>query len=342
MKNEKLVPINKLNNQKLKEVFNDKSVLVVSAGFEERVLAFPRFINDKGYKFKKVIVVDYNNKSINEPTRSKLIEITKKFSAFQEILSLENDKKIFCDSIQGNEVVVDLSGFDRVQIFLLLYTLDEMMAKYNIVYTEAEKYYPLKNFYNEIKKGTENSDQAFDRYLDKEKIEFAYSYNCSLKQPKVFKGELEPSKQFYLIAFLAFKRSRLQAILQELEITNLICVLSSPVRKDLHWRKELQKIVNWDLIRKSKCIELETLSPWKVVELLENITYKNMAYSKFNLVLAPLGSKMQTFGCYLFWYKHKEVSILFSKPDKYFKATYSESYRDTFLITGEDITRMKS
>ena len=137
-----------------------------------------------------------------------------------------------------------------------------------------------------------------------------------------------------LLAFFAFKRSRLQAVLQELQVERKLFILSQPVRSDIGWRKECQKIANWDLVRKneSNVKTLPTLYPWDVARFLQANTYGNQLFTKYNIVLAPLGSKMQTIGCYLFWSTHREISVVFSHPEEYFSEAYSVGYRDTFMI----------
>jgi hypothetical protein len=55
---------------------------------------------------------------------------------------------------------------------------------------------------------------------------------------------------------------------------------------------------------------------------------------KFNFVLAPLGSKMQTLGAWVFGKAHDEVKMITSTPKTLFPEKYSVGFRDTFLIEG--------
>jgi hypothetical protein len=63
-------------------------------------------------------------------------------------------------------------------------------------------------------------------------------------------------------------------------------------------------------------------------EYLEDQTLR-----KSNIYLAPLGSKMQTVGAFLFWRRHPEISIVFSQPKRYFRNKFSRNSRDTFVVT---------
>ena len=59
--------------------------------------------------------------------------------------------------------------------------------------------------------------------------------------------------------------------------------------------------------------ELSTLDSLATRDFLKENTYDSLDYTKYNLIQAPLGSKMQTVGSYFFWRKHPDIlEIVFS------------------------------
>ena len=316
-----------------------KIILILAMGFEDRNIAIIEKIKTASLSIKKIILLDYKNKNANEPMRSDIIKKSNIISKSIEIIETNELSKIENHLKDNDKVIIDISGMTRIIIFQVLNILDRMGIFYDIVYTEAETYFPLKSFYDSLTADGVNKETAFSRYLESEKAEFAYSYDCDIISPDELSGKPEPGKPAMIISFFTFKRSRLQAILQLLEVEKKIFILSEPVRPELKWRRHFMEIANLDLIQKNEpdIKILNTLNPFDVMHYLEEKTYKNKDYSRYNLILAPLGSKMQTIGSYFYWRKHPEITVLFSQPRSYFKDAYSKSYKETFIVTSEII-----
>lgn len=318
-------------------------VLILAAGFEKRNKVIMEIIKTVAIPIKKIIILDYENTEQNEPTRSEIINMAAEISALIQIVKtgeLQN-LLVHMEILENDMLIIDITGMSRIIIFQILNLIDKSKITYNIAYTEAEEYFPLKELYDTLIANYVNEEVAFGRYLEKEKAEFVYSYDCDIIQPIEFIGNPEPGRPAMMLTFFTFKRSRLQALLQVLEIEKKVLVLSEPVREDLKWRRDFMKIANLDIIQKNVpgVKVASTLDPFHVMLFFEEIAYKNKEYIKYNLILAPLGSKMQTIGSYLFWRKHPEVSVLFSQPRSYFKDAYSRGYRDTFIITAETLKK---
>jgi hypothetical protein len=137
-----------------------------------------------------------------------------------------------------------------------------------------------------------------------------------------------------LVSFLTFKRSRLAAILREYESNVRVLIEGVPIREDLQWRQRLMEIINFDIIednRQAIC-KIETLDWRATYRMLSDLYNKENARYRFNMLLAPLGSKMQTLGAWAFSVINPEVRIVTSTPSKHFPQKYSTGYRETFLI----------
>ncbi len=332
---------NFIDEVKKSSYLNKNTGLIVTAGFEDRNLAVMERIKTASLPIKKVIVLDYENKNDNEPIRSKIIKEANVISKSIEMLEIDRISELpnLLKAVEIDRLLVDIAGMTRVLIFQVLNILDKNDVAYDIVYTEAETYFPLRSFYDRLMENVPDKEAAFSKYLEHERAEFVYSYDCDIVQLDEFFGNPEPGNPAMIMTFFTFKRSRLQAILQSLELEKKLFILSEPVRSELKWRKEFMEIANLDLIHKNEPYVqvLNTLNPFKLLCFLDEKTYKNRDYSRFNLILAPLGSKMQTVGSYFYWKKHPEVSVIFSQPRSYYSNAYSEGYKDTFIITSEII-----
>jgi hypothetical protein len=142
-----------------------------------------------------------------------------------------------------------------------------------------------------------------------------------------------------LIAFLTFKRSRLGAVLREYEANSQVFIKSQPIRPELAWREKALEAINFDLIAEHKpdVISVETLDWYKTFECLSSLYRSDNNQYRFNFVIAPLGSKMQTVGTWMFARKHPEVRLVTSTPTSLFPEKYSIGYGATFLV--DDLSR---
>lgn len=323
------------DNQKL-NFYGYRNILIFAAGFEERGIAFLKEHSKTLLNHCHVLVINYPNVNIEwqEVIKELLKVYNFSFQALNDINYLSREIKEY----NPDNIFVDISSMERHLLFKVLNIVDEIKINYNIIYTEAEKYYPLFEFYKElIDNSNNNNELAFDKYLDSEGSQLVYSYECDLYEDEAFLGLPEPGHPVLLVSFFGFKRSRLQLLLQSFEVDKKIFILSEPLREDLKWRKELQKIINYDLYQKNKPFvkELKTFDILESYKFLESNLSKDFTFLKNNVILSPLGSKVQTIACFYFWRNHKEVNIVFSLPKKYYSDKYSIGYRDTFLFTYE-------
>ena len=141
-----------------------------------------------------------------------------------------------------------------------------------------------------------------------------------------------------LIAFLTFKRSRLSAVLREYEASSRILIEGLPERADLAWRKKAMEIINFDLFEEfRKSVEtLNTLAWRDTRDRLERFYTDDANCFRYNILLAPLGSKMQTVGAWAFARRHSEIKLITSTPLRHFPEKYSAGWRDTFVIDDLD------
>jgi hypothetical protein len=331
------VGVTKVTPGLLRDRYRESVTFIAAAGFEARSIGAMVLIREAKIKVIDAFILDYPNRDLNEPNRSVLIAGLRSIRANVSLIDVTEEGVGIKDAISplGKKVIVDVSSMDRMVIFSMLFELDRRGLPWELIYTEAEKYFPPIDFFLSLVKNDASNDVAFSRYLETEKSEFAYSHESRLIRLAEFFGNPEPGRPFMLISFFAFKRARLQLLMQDFEFEKKVFVLGAPVRNDLSWRKRCMEIVNWDLIRKNPGAvrELPTLYPAGTEAFLEDVAYRSGDFARYNILLAPLGSKMQSIGCYNFWKRHSEIGLVFSHPRSFFPPSYSESYRDTFLYT---------
>lgn len=180
----------------------------------------------------------------------------------------------------------------------------------------------------------EDLSEAFFNLVSYEEAEIVYSGKCNVEDVPGFPGSHLPNYPLLLIAFLTFKRSRLSAVLREYEANARILIKGVPVRQDLMWRKHAMEIINFDLIEDNKMSvsEVETLN-WKATyDFLSGAYNADHNRYRFNILLAPLGSKMQTVGAWAFAIGNPAVRLVTSTPTQLFPKKYSDGYGQTFLV----------
>jgi hypothetical protein len=100
------------------------------------------------------------------------------------------------------------------------------------------------------------------------------------------------------------------------------------------------EVVNFDLIQenKSAVVALETLNWRETFDFLEHLFRENDSNYRFNFLLAPLGSKMQTVGSWAFARRNPSVRVITSTPKTLYPEKYSVGHGQTFII--DDLQKM--
>ena len=121
-----------------------------------------------------------------------------------------------------------------------------------------------------------------------------------------------------------------------------ILIKPTPIRSDLRWRSKALDIINFDIIdeNRNSIFELPTLYWFKTYEFLKSIYNNERIRYGFNVILAPLGSKMQTVGAWYFAINNPSVKVITSTPRKRFPKKYSIGYGDTHLIEMDKIYKI--
>jgi hypothetical protein len=321
----------------------NSSLLIVCAGFEERASRGAAVLLEVGFRPARILQLTYGGEE-HKKSYEKLSTISRKLmngtSGVDERPALNyQDVDSYLDTIPGGMTIIcDITGLARIAMLRLLTKITSSDRTVLLLYTEAADYYPREADVSDLLAGEDRSSSFF-KLIDYEAAEVVYSANCQVEEVPGFAGKHLPNYPLMLIAFLTFKRSRLGAVLREYEANSQVFIKSQPIRPELAWREKALEAINFDLIAEHKpdVISVETLDWYKTFECLSSLYRSDNNQYRFNFVIAPLGSKMQTVGTWMFARKHPEVRLVTSTPTSLFPEKYSIGYGATFLV--DDLSR---
>ncbi|WP_162914961.1 hypothetical protein [Desertibaculum subflavum] len=315
--------------------------LVVCAGFEDRAPRAAELIEGMDVRARSVLLLTYpgeEHSASYERLMSACHRIAHGPGAVRQMPladALREPGLVEVINMPGDLVVCDITALSRIALFSILTRIVNSNRRLWLLYTEAEEYWPTKEDYGRIKLDrASDMSEAFFNLTTFEHAEIVYSGRCRVEEIPGFEGRHLPNYPLMLIAFLTFKRSRLGAILREYETNVKILVQGKPVRSDLTWREKLMETVNFDLIDDNKnSVHLVETLDWKATHtFLSHIYNRDHNKYRFNILIAPLGSKMQTVGSWVFAVENPSVKLITSSPERLFPEKYSRGWRDTFII----------
>lgn len=285
---------------------------IVCTSFEARCLgAIDKAVEGK-YRAKYVIIIDYEER---EPQKDRewnkyRREMIKKShlltplgrggtkilscsrddfrSGYDELPNLLNCLGYPAASKDLN-ITIDISTMTKPYILLMLKALDSFeRSNIRVVHTEPAEY------------------SERDLSLGVKSIDWIPFFNG---HPQSFNSTL-------LIIFPGFEGERSYAIWEELEPQKTFVFFSNPGYRYGYY--EFAKKRNKQLLREPM-VEEKTIHPRKpdeVVKALKGLCAEN---PDWNIVVAPLGTKLETVGVYLFTreYPEKGIQIVYARPLRY-------------------------
>ena len=205
-------------------------------------------------------------------------------------------------------ITIDISVFPKSYL-LVLFKAFESLGKKQIraIYTEPAFYYPER------------------LTLGVNSIGYVPFYN----------GNPTPLKPNLLFIFCGFEGERAYAIWEHVEPEKTIAFIGEPgyqpqypeVAKKLN--KYLINALNREKDKGSLVMKVSAREPDEVYNKLESLWEENRNY---NIVISPLGTKLQTLGIYLFTLKNPSAhaQIIYATPQRYFENYYSRGSGKTF------------
>ncbi|MHA1999881.1 MAG: hypothetical protein ACTSU9_17355 [Promethearchaeota archaeon] len=274
------------------------------------------------YKTEKFIIFVYNHKSVKrEENILKIKEIIKNKGEIEEV-SIDEEVPLLKFKIFSEKIKSILKNKEKPNI-----TIDISTAiKWHLLI--------LLKFFNSV------DLLQFVRIIYSEPID----YTTDIFQPlsfglkKIFPiptyfGHYDFSRENLLVIMLGFEGNRAYSLYENIDPAETILLIAKPPYHD-NWdgRAEYmnQKIIN--LVGERKIKYIDARDPFKVASQLIDILNKD-EYSQYNLLISPLGTKLQLIGLFLYiCLNPNSTNLIYSVPFKHNELFYSHGTGDIWEI----------
>jgi hypothetical protein len=301
---------------------DEVELIVLASGFEDRAFAFLKNVQ-VGPSVKILLIEFANGLDINENISAKFrSEAYKKVGEDNvEIVEFKREniaaftkkfrEKMLELSIGSSNTSIDISGMPTHLIFCVLNCVRslQLYADQTIVYTSAQDYFPTRQEYIDLSDQQEGEIEYLPKSMALEMAENL------VYEP--FSGYRNSDTNSCLILFAGYEAHRSTGVVEAINPTLLLLVYGEPPSEDISWRTELSKRLHQKFENMMRC-STETISTQNVSDTIELLdTYYDFLIDDYDVTLAPLGSKLQTIGTYLFWERYPEIQINFPIPIGY-------------------------
>ncbi len=318
--------------------FFENATLFFAYGFEDRCFGLLDILNNQGINFKSIVIGKYKDTMPeNETNKQKLITLQEKYKV-EKIKIFENNNSNDwiskgLDLFQPNQIILDISSISSKSIIPILDLLSDTNFSVKIVYTEALKYRPDHNEYQNTKNFVFQSDpKKFSEEINKKK--WLYNTHYKVEFIENHEPKISPAFNKLLISFLPWKSSRLESIFQEYEYQKKIFFAGIPHKNENRWRLEAVKEINELLIDPiSPIFNIDTFGYKTTVSELKNILFdSSRLLNNYNISIALLGSKLQSLACWYITNVIKSIGIIISSPFEYHVLDFSYEIGDSWIF----------
>lgn len=305
--------------EEIKEIGGNDDFFICSAGFEDRTLG----VVNKFHKYlcQNSILIKYKQTDVQTPSSEenevKLKEILKGVSNLNEIeINPSNPTSSICSMVKGiaksignGTISVDISTMSRYLLLVFLRSLYEnhLLEKTKLLYTEPVKYVISNN--RPLSLGTKEIETI-----------------------PTFEGIHHPRHNTLLVLLLGFEGDRSFALWEKIEPDKCILLYPYPAyNRDWEGKTKELNLALVNAVGDDKYIRLDSKDPLAVMSKLEETINKIDPTGLMNCIIAPLGTKPQAVGTFLYYIKSKmRPTIMYTWPKKH--TDYSEGIGKTYVI----------
>jgi len=303
-------------------------VFVSCGSFEERCVRSSTIFLDKRIEIRDSIIFNYketdprNKKGENiDKIRKILDQVSQNVCIFDTgSVSLPSEGiKRFLEYLEGNNfdlsgrrVVVDITVFTKPYFFLLFKTLREKfgMSRFHVVYTEPEGYKDRE---------PDTGDIVLTEGLDRVETIPGFFGSCVHSRDT-------------LIVILGFEGKRSMEVFHAVSPQTTYAVNGFPSYQPGWHRISLE--ANMRFLMESKATDhlyfAPAIDPFETAKALSYIVKRDEINKDSNIIVAPLGTKMQAFGTLLYSLKNVSAKVIYPFPSTY-KADYSYGHGPTWI-----------
>jgi len=313
----------------------EADLIILAAGFEDRAI---HFISEAKFKESAFcILVGFNNgvplnndiwnryldivSNKFQPARIIHVKIKEKYPQRYE-KDIEKSLAILPREI--NNIWIDISGFPTYGICSTLVACRSFYSnlKQTIIYTEAKEYHPSHEEFLDLQEKHPDGIEFLPKSMALEMSEVLILES--------FSGHRSKEGVSCLAIFCGYEVHRSAGVIDSINPSKLLMLYGNPGNSELAWRLNLSQELHkkFEVNRMSAIEVVSTLSPYESLNRLEE--YYQYLFEDYDFTIAPVCSKMQVVGTYLFWEKHKEVQLVFPLPIGYSIDLQPKGVRRTF------------
>jgi hypothetical protein len=297
------------------------NVFITCASFEDRCLGVPRRLSED-YRFDKGFLFAYEDPNEQREQHLRMMgQILNPRGSLQEIRTTENEPlpaiaelaaKLRGLRLHPNDsiITIDVTTFTKRHLLLLLKAIDDLRlwSILRIYYTEPKDY--ITDLYLPMSMGIRTISPIT-----------GFISHTSLSRPTL------------LVILLGYEGDRANAIYENIDPNEVFLIIPKPAYH-AEWEgrteamnKQLIRIIGEDRIR-----HVHSQDPVLVAGKLEEIL-RPYSLDEWRCSIAPLGTKPQALGTYLFWRRNRgKFSIIYAQPLRHNERFFSTGVGRTLLL----------
>lgn len=305
-----------------KKSAHDCDLLILAAGFEDRAF---HFLSNSTFKKDAIcIIIEFHsNPELNVDVFLKYLNKAKELfapEAIQIVWLRENNVQLFERDLNEKlsklprsitDVWIDISGMPAYAICISLNSVRIFYPtqSQNIIYSAAQSYFPTFEEYKILSKKSANNEEFVPKTMTMEMSEVLIL--------ETFSGHRSKEGISCLAVFPGYDANRTGGVIDSINPSMLLFLFGNPDTLELKWRLDLSKQLHrkFESTRKIAVEDVSTLDVKQSIDVLEN--YYEFLFEDYDFTIAPICSKMQVVGTFLFWERYKEVQLVFPLPVAY-------------------------
>lgn len=311
--------------------------LITVEGFEERSFGVLKRFSMENVHLPGVVIARYeNSEDMNVLFRPQFEKLARSVSEARVSTVYINKEGSWVEKAMQllgvGEVIIDITGLSKRLLFGVLDYAVESDKQVLIGYSEAGEYWPKLSDWEQVfaefaEQDIENLSKVFDEKP------WLYSYENRVELISKHEGYDVAGNKRALIGFLTFKCARLAAILMKEDYSKYKFIAGIPRLRKNKWRCDVQKKVNATIIGHWPIIELSTFGYRQTILKMSSLLFsEDRLLEEFNVCMAPLGSKLQTIGCWAISHICKSITVVTSIPAGYFTKAFSNGVGESWVF----------
>lgn len=307
------------------------SLYIGVAGFEDRSIEFLKRSKDEGIKFNSIVGFEYlpedkkNMKDRFNSLSDTVYENDLKWITYdrrEPEASTHQMENLAEFASYFENVIIDISGMSKFLLVNLLHHFQGISVNLDIVYFEADAYYPLRD---EFKDKFDSASQNVPQFLTGDVHSVV---TTSSMTNTVMQGEPK-----LLITFPTFNNKDFSSLILEIMPQHVEVLVGEPLREENKWRSEAVRKLNDAPLGDLSSFEEDVVSTFYYENTVEKLfSIYNQYADSYRIVIAPTGSKLQSFASFIFKNVYPDVQMVYPVTQEFYEE-YSKGVRQLWGVS---------